>query len=171
MKILQGNGKEMPLREWQAGRGLKKDTLSGNFKVTEFECESELILSEILIDYVQAIRYQWGKSIKINSGYRSEAKQKALKAQGYKTATNSPHVVGMAADLDTTSKAETEALVALIRKLATSGKWPIRLGYKQYLNQGQTFVHLDVCPAYYAKGQPLHETKHPQAWEISGLTW
>jgi len=171
MFIITGSGEKMPLKDWQASRGLKKDTLSANFRVSEFECEGELLLSEILIDYIQTIRYRWGKSIKINSGYRSEKKQKALKAQGYKTAANSPHVVGMAADLDTTSKAETEALFALIRQLAAAGKWDIRIGYKQYLAAGQTFIHLDVCPSYYAKGKPLHETPHPQAWEISALTW
>lgn len=170
-QILDGNGRLQDLKEWQQFRGIKGDKLSANFNASEFDCEGELIISEVLIDFLQVLRDRWGKFLKINSGYRTDAKQTALKKAGYKTATTSPHIQGMAADLDTTSADETKRLAALAESVARFMKLPIRIGYKQYLNAGQTFVHIDVCPHYFAKGRPLHDTEHPSAWEIPYLSW
>lgn len=170
-QILDGNGRRQDLKEWQQFRGIKGDKLSANFTVQEFDCEGELLISEVLIDFLQVVRSRWGKPVKINSGYRSDAKQAALKAQGYKTATTSPHIQGMAADLDTTSPDETKRLAALVESVARFMKLPVRIGFKQYLAAGQTFVHVDVCPHYFAKGRPLHDVPHPAVWETPYLTW
>jgi hypothetical protein len=173
-QILDGNGRLQDLKEWQQFRGIKGDKLSANFNASEFDCEGELIISEVLIDFLQVLRDRWGKSLLVNygtrrgAGYRTDKKQAELKAQGFKTATITPHKKGMAADLDTFSADETKKLAALAERFM---KLPIRIGYKQYLNAGQTFVHIDVCPHYFAKGRPLHDFEHPSAWEIPYLSW
>lgn len=170
-QILDFNGRRVDLKEWQQFKGIKGDKLSANFIVHEFDCEGDIIISEVLIDYLQVLRNRWGKYLKVNSGYRSDAKQAALKAQGYKTASTSPHIQGMAADLDTGSADETKKLAALAESVARFLKLPIRVGFRQYLKAGQTFVHIDVCPHYYAKGRPLYDEPHPASWEIPYLTW
>ncbi|MGZ8535732.1 MAG: hypothetical protein ACXWV4_09360, partial [Flavitalea sp.] len=40
-----------------------------------------------------------------------------------------------------------------------------RFGFRQYLAKGDTFVHVDVCPEFYAKGKPLFKEQHPAVWE------
>lgn len=170
-QILDGNGNLMPLKEWQQFRGLKGDKISDNFTASEFDNEGELILSESLIDFLQMVRSRWGKPLKINSGYRTQEKQDALKKQGYKTATTSPHIEGMAADIDTSDKTETVKLVNVIKQVSAALNFPVRIGYKQYMNAGQSFVHVDVCPKYFSDGMPFHKKAHPSAWEIGGLTW
>lgn len=170
-QILDGNGRLVDLKEWQQVRGIKGDKLSANFSVPEFDCEGELIISEVLIDFLQVLRDRWGKPMKVNSGYRTDTKQAVLKKLGFKTATVSPHIPGMAADLDTTSPDETKKLAALAESVARFMRLPVRIGFRQYLAGGQTFAHIDVCPHYYAKGRPLHDEPHPAAWEIPYLTW
>lgn len=170
-QILDGNGRLQDLKEWQQTRGIKGDKLSANFTVQEFDCEGDIIISEVLIDFLQILRSRWGKPLKVNSGYRTKKKQGQLKEQGYKTATVSPHPEGMAGDLDTSSADETKKLAALAESVARFMKLPIRIGFRQYLASGQTFVHIDVCPHYYAKGRPLHDEPHPASWEIPYLTW
>lgn len=170
-QIISGTGELLDLKTWQQFRGLKGDKLSTNFSASEFDCEGELMLSEVLIDFLQVVRTKWGKPIKINSGYRSAEKQKQLKAQGYKAATFSPHTKGMAVDLDTTSKSETNQLAQLVLNTAKQLKIPVRVGYLQYLGIGQTFVHVDICPYYYAKGKPFYEKCPAPAWQKAYLTW
>lgn len=169
-QIISGTGEEIDLKEWQQFRGIKGDKLTANFSVSEFDCEGELLLSEKLIDFLQYVRLKWSKPLRINSGYRSQKKQDELKAQGFKTAKFSPHVKGMAADLDTVSRSETLHLVQIVKLCATNLKLNVRVGYQQYLNAGQTFVHVDVCPEHYAKGKPYHDHVHPKAWETA-IEW
>ena len=171
-QVISGTGELLDLKQWQQFKGiLRGDKLSENFTWQEFECEGEFLISEVLIDFLQVIRRRWGKPMKVNSGYRTKAKQEQLKAQGYKAATFSPHTKGMAADIDTTSKQETNDLAQLMVNTAKQLKLPIRVGYLDYLKVGQTFVHIDVCPHYYGKGRPYYEQNHPPAWEKAYLTW
>lgn len=170
-QIISGTGELIDLKTWQQFRGLKGDKVSDNFSASEFDCEGELLLSEVLIDFLQVVRLRWGKPMKVNSGYRTKAKQEALKAQGYKTATFSPHTKGMAADIDTTTAAETKQLADLMLNVGEQLKLPIRVGFQQYLNIGQTFVHVDICPHYFKRGRPYHDQVHPPVWEREYLSW
>lgn len=170
-EIITGDGKRMPLKEWQQFRGIKADTLSANFKVAEFDCKGEIVIAEPLIDFLQVIRYQWKKPLTISSGYRSQTYQEELRQRGFKAATNSPHVKGMAVDIDTSTKDETILLANFILAAAKRLSMPIRIGFNDYLKGGQTFIHVDICPKYYAKGMPFNEDKHPTSWEIPYLTW
>lgn len=169
-QIISGTGKLVDLKEWQQFRGLKDGKISDNFTWQEFDCDGEFLLSEILIDFLQYVRRKWGKPLKINSGYRTKEKQQLLKDQGYKTATFSPHTKGMASDLETVSVSDTKHLVAVIKLCARNLKLNVRIGYMQYLANGQTFVHVDVCPEYYAKGKPFYEQPHAPAWE-KAIEW
>ena len=75
---------------------------------------SEIVSNlEQLVDKVlDPLREEFGKSIIVNSGYRSPALNKAVKG-----ATNSQHVSGYAADITTGSKFENERLFILAQKL------------------------------------------------------
>ena len=76
----------------------------------------------------------------------------------------------MAADIDTSSEQDTYDTVSLLNKAARQLELKIRLGYNLYLADGNTFVHVDVCPEYYGKGKPFWTHKHPSQWENS-ITW
>ncbi len=79
--------------EWKTGDNIQ---LSSNFKSTEFECpgSENHKISKDLVTKLQKLREEYGHSITITSGYRSEAHNK--KVGGVK---NSQHVRGLAADL------------------------------------------------------------------------
>lgn len=164
--IILSTGNEITLANWTLSQRLPHLKVGKHFTVSEFDCEGEMKIAEPLIKLLDHFRERLGKSVKINSGYRTEAKQKSLTAQGFKTATNSPHCKGMAADIDTTSWAETVKYVELLKECAKEKGISIRLGYNEYWKlKKQTFVHVDVCPMYYAKGRPFHNEKHPVQWE------
>jgi hypothetical protein len=108
--------------------------------------------------------------ITINSFNRSEAKQKQLTKDGFKAAKVSPHVVKLAADCDTLTEQETLDNVKLIQEASKTTEIKVRIGYQQYLDAGQTFIHIDVCPEYYAKGRIWYLKPHPVQWERP-ITW
>jgi hypothetical protein len=60
--------------------------------------------------------------------------------------------------------------VKKIQEVASIVNIKVRIGYNQYLEAGQTFVHVDVCPEYYAPGKPWHALEHPAVWEKQ-ITW
>ncbi len=69
-----------------------------------------------LIDVLDIIREDFGKPIRVNSGYRSPELNKAIGG-----AKNSHHVTGCAADLDTGNKEENKRLFNCIKQLNYSG--------------------------------------------------
>lgn len=82
------------------------DLLSYHFKAAEFECHCKLkecgtqLIAKELIDKLETIRLAYGKSITVTSGYRCQAHQDELRAQGFDTAkTRSQHEFGRAADI------------------------------------------------------------------------
>lgn len=177
VKVITREGKEITLQEWQKIYGLPEGNRIGKFFYLselrfkrDIELYGELVVNELLIRLLDAVRQASSHPLIINSFNRSEEHQKELKAQGFKAATTSPHVVKLAADIDTLSENETNALVKRILEVADIVKIKIRVGYKQYLKAGQTFVHVDVCPEYYAKGKPWHDQDHPDVWEKE-ITW
>lgn len=71
--------------------------LSANFTLKEMQSHDgadEVKVDSTLIEYLQQIRNHFGKSVKINSGYRSIAHNKAVGG-----VTNSYHTKGMATDI------------------------------------------------------------------------
>lgn len=163
--VIKDYGNYIPLEQYQRIEKLESNQLSKNFLVGEFSCRGNLIIAEPLVNFLQLYRSFIKKQVKINSGYRSLEKQNELKRRGFKTARNSPHVEGMAADLDFKNKQEVLENVLILKELSSKHNYSIRLGYKQYLSVGQTFIHIDVCPMFYGKHKPFHKNQHPLAWE------
>lgn len=155
----------MPLAEWQKKNGLQPDHVSQHIiiGVDNVACGGELILSEVLIGHFEMLRDKFGGPLKINSGYRTQKKQEELKAEGYRAAVTSPHVRGYALDIDYTTNEELVRMLRILRPIPG-----IRIGWKDYKNAGQTFVHLDVAPAAFSA---LDDRAFPIAWRSSGLEW
>ncbi len=114
--------------------------LSKNFTLNEFASKDgaqtppEVLENlRVLAKNLQVLRDELGKSIKINSGYRSPAHNKAV--GGVK---NSMHVKGKAADIVVTGLTSTE-LAAVIFKLIEQKKMR-QGGVGIYPN----FVHYDI---------------------------
>ena len=106
--------------------------LSKNFKVKEFACKDgsdTVFISDELVSLVQKIRDHYGKSVTINSGYRTFSHNK--KVGGAKKST---HLVGIAADIMV--KGVSPAKVAAYAETLM----PEHGGIGQYKN----FVHIDV---------------------------
>ena len=79
----------------KAKDGNKK--LSTNFRVKEFACtdgSDPIFIDSDLVNVLQKIRTHFGKSVTINSAYRTPTKNKAVGGQTY-----SQHLYGRAADI------------------------------------------------------------------------
>jgi uncharacterized protein YcbK (DUF882 family) len=121
--------------------------ITQNFSLEEFDCKSgEKMTDDVkanileLAKNLQIIRNELGTSITINSGYRSpHYNDVVLPSKGYKTAKNSQHKLGTAADIVVTGY--TPKVVAkTIESLINKGK----------INQGglkayDHFTHYDIA--------------------------
>ncbi|HEY3403890.1 MAG TPA: hypothetical protein VGK59_10915 [Ohtaekwangia sp.] len=175
VKIITLSGTEVALEEWQdlyGGGQLKgTDKFGLYFSATEqrfakdIQEYGQLIVNEALIRVLDHFRHTLKLPVTINSFNRDENKQKSLAEAGYRTATHSPHVVKMAADIDTSSPEETRSRVRILQRCAQELGFKVRIGYEQYLTEGSTFIHVDVCPEFYAPGKPFHNKPHPAVWE------
>lgn len=178
VKVVLKNGSVVTLQEWQKLYGLKigSDYVGKYFSLRDAKLRQdifdygELIVNEMLIRVLDEVRDLLGSPLYINSFNRNEEKQKELHNKGYKTATVSPHVAKMAADLNCTSAADVRKLARLVQQAASGIGIKVRVGFQQYLNEGMTFVHVDVCPEFYAPGKPFFSDPHPAVWEKS-ITW
>ena len=126
---------------------------------------SEALIFGPTIEVADEVRRQWGGPIVCSSGVRTEAKQESLRAQGYKAASYSPHVIGRSAmDLDAASREEVLELVRLLREVGTDLSIPVRIDYQSYLNSGQTLVHFDTAPLL---AEDAHSDGLIPAWVFS----
>ena len=137
---------------------------------SDLKAYGELVVNEQLIRLLDAFREKVNLPISLNSFNRSEAHQAELRAQGFKAAINSPHVAKMAADIDTVNATQTRNWAKTIQEVAKQKGIKVRIGFEQYLSVGQTFIHVDVCPEFYAKGKPFSAQAHPTQWEFE-LMW
>lgn len=180
--IITREGKQISLSDWQKSYGLEqsKTRIGQFFYLTEprfkkdLELFNLLVVNELLIRFLDALRKASGHPLTINSFNRSTEKQQELKAAGFRTAETSPHVVviegdkitgGCATDIDTLSDEDTNKLVKIIKQVSEITGIKVRIGYKQYQQAKQTFVHIDVCPEFYASGKPWNAHPHPAVWE------
>jgi uncharacterized protein YcbK (DUF882 family) len=113
--------------------------MTKNFKLSEFasKCgratpESVKINLQFLANNLQVLRDHVGRSITINSGYRSPEHNKAIKG-----AAKSRHVIGDAADI-VVSGMTPKQVAETIEKLISEGKMK-QGGLKAY----STFTHYD----------------------------
>ncbi len=178
VKVVLKSGKEVTLQEWQKIYGLQigSDYVGNFFSLRDhklrqdLEDYDQLVVNELLIRLLDEFRKSLNKPVIINSFNRSEAKQLDLQRRGFKAATVSPHVVYMAADINCVSATQVKDYVKRLKFIAKTIGLNIRIGFQEYLNAGQTFVHVDVCPEFYAPGKPFHDHKHPGPWEVV-CTW
>jgi len=167
IQILSKNGKKLySLKEWQALYGVEENKVGRFFSTNEKEFKDG-IASELLICFLDDVRELSQEPMIINSLWRSEVEQTNLKVA---KAKYSPHPKGMAGDIQCRSLAHVNIMVSYIRIVAKKLGIKVRLGYKSYLAKDQFFIHVDVCPNYYAKCMPFNELTHPKEWETE-LTW
>lgn len=81
------------------------------------------------------VRERCGFPFRVNSGFRTQDHHNTLSARGYKTAANSPHLRGWAADIHATTSRHRWAIVA-----AALAEGITRVGI------AESFVHLDTDP-------------------------
>ena len=114
--------------------------LSKNFRVREFACSDHsdpVFIDSELVGLLQAIRNHFGQPVRLTSGYRTAAHNKAVGGAPY-----SQHCYGRAADIrvDNTS---VEAVAAYAETLLPDsggiGRYPSSANRKGW-------VHLDVRP-------------------------
>lgn len=164
-RIILENGTLISLAEWQQMQGMKPHQIGRFFTVKEEKLRGEFTLAAPLVLLADKYRELKGKPVKINSAFRTKEKQEQLKKDGYRAAKYSPHCEGMAFDVDTISERDTRNSVKVLKKAAKMLGYKIRIGFESYLKVGNTFVHFDVCPMFFAPGMPFHQKKHPVQWE------
>jgi hypothetical protein len=107
VKVITRDGKEISLEEWQKLYDLPigSSRIGEFFYLTEARFQKDialygkLIVNEMLIRLLDALRKASNHPLILNSFNRSEAHQLELKEKGFKAATTSPHVVKLAADI------------------------------------------------------------------------
>jgi hypothetical protein len=175
--VLTSKGTYITLAEWQKLYGLTGDKFGKHFSLGEarfkkdIELFKTLVICAPLIVLLDDLRDATKKPMVINSFNRDKAYQAKLKKQGLRAATYSPHEVKMAADKDTYSFQQSRDEAKLTIELAKKKDILCRVGVEDYIKEGQTFIHIDVCPMYFAPGKPFHAVKHPVAWEVPYKTW
>jgi hypothetical protein len=183
-QIILRNGTLISLAEWQQQNNLPPDKAMPDFSVRELGLyKVNALMAEQVLLILQETRNIRGKSTKINEGFRSPAEARSLhdryaammragtlNARKNPASLNSPHSHGMAADIDETSPEKVRKLEADIRSAAARLNFSIRIGIRQYLGAGMTFVHFDVCPEFFAQGKPFYQRPHPAAWR-NPITW
>lgn len=168
-QILTSSGEKITLEQWQDNMDIPP--LNVAHYIRTHEIKQPFLLAEPLLQLFDLVREKWGKPLIINSAFRTREKQLQLIADGYRAAKNSPHEQGMAFDIDTKTYDESKKLASLIQEIARENGFAVRVGYKEYWEtKKQTFVHMDICPMYFAKGKVFNHVKHPPQWENT-LVW
>lgn len=165
--IILSTGEHVSLDVWQEIYGLKKGSaqICKYFSIGDANIPNGIIIAAPLIQVMDQARILKGAPLNVNSLSRTLTRQQQLIAEGKRAATNSPHVVYMAGDLDTVSVEDTKKLVKHLKDAAKMLGFKVRIGWKKYIPDGNTFVHVDVCPEYYLPGKPYHHKPHPIEWE------
>ena len=106
--------------------------LSPHFKVREFACSDgtdTVFVSPALVEVLEKVRVHFGKPVHINSGYRTETKNKSVGGAAY-----SQHKYGLAADIHIDGVTPKQIASYVETLLPNTGGIGI---YK-------TFTHIDV---------------------------
>lgn len=105
-----------------------------NFTPQEIACQGDgsILIDDHSMDALQRLRDEWGRPMRINSAYRSEAHNKAIGGE-----PNSQHLLGKAFDVDTSALSENER-AAFIHLARGHG----------FLGNGlyDSFTHIDTGP-------------------------
>jgi uncharacterized protein YcbK (DUF882 family) len=93
---------------------------------------SHKLMKPWFLSAFQKAEEKLGKSLIINSGIRTPEYQKILTARGYKTAKKSPHIEGVAADINIVNQDVNKIIEALQS-----------VGFTRF-GVGKTFLHVDL---------------------------
>jgi hypothetical protein len=196
--VILRDGSQCSLYDWQKLYGLTpySNAIGKHYSLNEprfqkdIQLFGKLFVNELLMRVMDRYRDKINQAVTLNSFNRNAAYQKRLTDQGFRTAAVSPHEVFMAADADTPGVDELKKLrpsaaeddlwqlavkvnrdhARIAREAGTDLGLKVRIGNEEYLRAYQTFIHLDVCPEYYAPGKPFHSKPHPKQWELD-LSW
>lgn len=133
--------KEPMVRKYKKG---VKVQLAPNFKSTEFDCNgkgccSETPIHDTLIEVCQDVRDFFGKSVKVNCGYRCEKHNAKVKG----ASKNSKHILGLAADIVVKGVHPMTVGRYIEKRFAEKGIKG-RIGIYTWNDKGDGFVHVDV---------------------------
>lgn len=110
------------------------DKVADHFRVREFACQdgSDVVfLSPVLVEVLEKIRVHFGRTVSVNSGYRTVSHNKSKAVGGSPT---SQHLYGMAADIVVSGVAPAKVAAYAESLLKGTG------GVGRYA----TFTHIDV---------------------------
>ena len=107
------------------------------FNYSEFDSPDELgsgkNMSPEILEMLDLAREKYDKPIKITSGYRTKAYNEGLKERGYKAASNSSHLKGLAVDIHCNNSNARFELVDIL----------LDVGFNR-LGIANTFIHADI---------------------------
>jgi hypothetical protein len=170
-RIITSAGEIISLTDWQKRKGYTPTQLGTYFSTNEEKLSGNFILHEYLFLILDKLREYAKKPIIINSAYRTEVEQRELQKTNKGAVSNSPHVWGLAIDIDTRNNKETENYVMILRIVANELNLKIRIGWQQYQKLGSTFIHLDVTPEMFGVGKPWqHFPNIPNVYKTS-IEW
>jgi len=110
------------------------------FKLTEFDSPdapgSGAKMDKEFLALLDEARHLAGVPFKINSGYRTQAHHNSLAKRGFKTAKNSAHLRGFAADIHAP---DSRTRYAILQAL-------IKVGFNR-IGVANTFIHVDNDPS------------------------
>lgn len=102
--------------------------------------EERAYIYEVFFGRFAEIREKWNRPLRISSGYRCTEHQLTLYRQKKSATPYSVHIFGLALDIDVDTRNEVLSLVDVAEEIDPD----MRIGYQDYLNKGQTFVHIDM---------------------------
>ena len=167
--IILKSGEREKLSVYQDINNLKADKVAPHFSTHEMfnpRYGNFFHMSEYLLIVLELFRARTGQPVILNSAYRPQAQQEDLQKQTNHAAKRSPHPEGMAADIETKTRKETLEKVRILEQISQETGITLRIGFASYLNDGMTFIHVDVAPMYFAKNKIYHSINHPYAWEL-----
>jgi uncharacterized protein YcbK (DUF882 family) len=110
------------------------------FKLTEFDSPdapgSGAKMDKEFLALLDEARHIAGVPFKVNSGYRTQAHHNSLTKRGFKTAKNSAHLRGFAADIHAPDSSQRYAILAAC----------IKAGFNR-IGVANTFIHVDNDPS------------------------
>lgn len=104
-------------------------------------------LAALISDVLDPVRERWGRPIRVNSGYRSEALNQAVGG-----VATSQHRLGEAADITAGNEADNAQLIGLIRAMMAEGS----IAVDQLIDEVHlTWIHVSHKTAGKNRGEIL----------------
>lgn len=107
--------------------------ITKNFKASEFKCKDKcgkIYIAKELVEKLQELRDHFEKPINVSSGYRCISHNKAI---GSTSGSDSPHCMGLAADICVSGHTSEE--VAIVAE---------QLGFDGIAYINDNYIHLDL---------------------------